>query len=200
MPAIQLDSLSETDLPQALELDQRCFGGLWSLAGYQRELASSNSNFVILRLPIAPADACSPSELKSPSLIGIGCFWRILEEAHITLLGIDPAYQKQGLGTLLLSTLLQQARQQEMERATLEVRASNQAAQHLYWRFGFQAVGRRRHYYPDGEDGLILWRNGLHQPEFAVELQQQQQSIGDRLLKQGWQLNYSALEKVPNSA
>ncbi|WP_346292521.1 ribosomal protein S18-alanine N-acetyltransferase [Sphaerothrix gracilis] len=183
MRLLQLDSLTETDLPQVLELDQRCFGGFWTLAGYRRELASSNSEFVILRLPEA---VIAPT--PSPNLIGIGCFWRILEEAHITLLGIDPAYQQQSLGALLLGALLQQARQQEMERATLEVRASNQAAQHLYWKFGFQAVGRRRHYYPDGEDGLILWRNGLNQPDFASILQQQQQATGDRLLAKGWQL------------
>lgn len=199
MKPLQLDLLTEADLPQVVELDQRCFGGFWSLAGYRRELGSSNSEFVILRLPYLPQnDTTAPP--KQSSLIGIGCFWRILEEAHITLLGIDPAYQKQGLGALLLSALLQRARAQGLERATLEVRASNQAAQHLYWRFGFKSVGRRRHYYPDGEDGLILWRNGLHQPDFAVAQQQQQQIISDRLLQQGWQLKHLEAQETSNSA
>ena len=42
-------------------------------------------------------------------------------------------------------------------RMTLEVRASNEAAQGLYRSFGFEVVGRRPRYYSDdGEDALIM--------------------------------------------
>ena len=41
---------------------------------------------------------------------------------------------------------------------TLEVRLSNRAAQEMYKRFGFTAVGVRKGYYADtGEDALIMW-------------------------------------------
>ena len=91
----------------------------------------------------------------------MGAFWQILEEAHITLLAIDPPFRNQGLGKYLLSALLDTACQQQLERATLEVRASNLAAIHLYQQFGFQIAGRRKRYYPDQEDALILWLNRL---------------------------------------
>ena len=42
-------------------------------------------------------------------VIGIACFWEILEEAHITILAIHPNFQGQGLGQSLLEHLLQEA-------------------------------------------------------------------------------------------
>lgn len=41
---------------------------------------------------------------------------------------------------------------------TLEVRASNEIAQRLYRRYGFEAAGIRPGYYSDNqEDAVIMW-------------------------------------------
>lgn len=137
-------------IPELVALDNSCLGGLWTFNGYKRELESPNSHFLVLSLD------------SNQSIIGCGCFWEILEEAHITLLMIEPHYQGQGLGKLLLSHLLADAVKRKLERATLEVRASNQPALALYQKFGFQLAGRRKGYYRDtGEDALVLWRNNL---------------------------------------
>ncbi len=165
----EIKPLSAEQLPAVVELDRICFGGHWTLEGYQRELESSSSYFLTISVRSNLKDrTASPS----PSLlVGIGCFWSILEEAHITLLAIHPDYQRQGLGRSLLSALLQLARAQGLERATLEVRPSNQAALSLYQKFGFQEAGRRRRYYQDNdEDALILWRSGLQAPDFDRSL------------------------------
>ncbi len=51
---------------------------------------------------------------------------------------------------------------------TLEVRASNEAAQSLYRAFDFDVVGRRTGYYTDdGEDALIMTTPALDGPEMA---------------------------------
>jgi ribosomal-protein-alanine N-acetyltransferase len=158
-----------------VELDRLCLGGIWTVEGYQRELESPNSTLLALSVP-------------SDHIIGCGCFWAILEEAHITLIVIDPNYQGRGLGQLLLHALLQDAIARQLERATLEVRASNQVALSLYRKFGFQIAGRRKGYYRHtGEDALILWRNDLQQPEFREQLRQWEGEIGDRLLREQFQ-------------
>lgn len=128
--------------------------------------------------------------IEIPSqLIGFGCFWSILEEAHITLLAVNPEYQHQGLGKLLFYGLLYLAHQQGLERATLEVRVSNQTALSLYKKFGFEEVGKRRRYYQDtGEDALILWRNHLATAEFNKILMSWQQEIKANLESFGWNL------------
>lgn len=105
------------------------------------------------------------------------------------MLAVHPSYRRQGFGQVLLQALLTVAQQQGLERATLEVRASNQSALSLYQKFGFQEVGRRRRYYPDtGEDGLILWLNGLQQAEFVQKLRQWQQQSDARLVQAKWRL------------
>jgi ribosomal protein S18 acetylase RimI-like enzyme len=38
----------------------------------------------------------------------------------------------------------------------LEVRASNEAARRFYGELGFDEVGARPRYYPDGEDAVLL--------------------------------------------
>ncbi|WP_449416662.1 ribosomal protein S18-alanine N-acetyltransferase [Phormidium nigroviride] len=201
MPLIEIKHLAPEHLPAAVELDQLCFGGIWTLEGYRRELESSNSDLLGLweRGSRGAGEQGSGgagergsggeeeikedlTSLSSPSLIGIGCLWSILEEAHITILAIHPDYQGQGFGQALLYALLKSAHQQKLEWATLEVRSSNLVAISLYQKFGFQEAGRRRGYYQDsGEDALILWRGGIQKPEFKQDLAKWEREIRYRV-------------------
>jgi [ribosomal protein S18]-alanine N-acetyltransferase len=115
---LKLQSLKGEQLEAVVELDRLCLGGLWTLQGYQRELESPNSELLCL----------SGATDSGEEILGMGCFWAILEEAHITLLAVRPDYQGRGLGQTLLLALLQKASERQLERATLEVRASNEAA------------------------------------------------------------------------
>ena len=150
-----------SDLPEVLALDHRCFGGLWNEAAYGREIDSPNSDLLVVETATATGGS---------KIIGIGCLWAILDEAHITLLGIDPDYQRLGLGRWLLAHLLQAAIARGLTHATLEVRQSNQAARQLYQSWGFRVAGERRRYYADGENALILWRSQLQDPAFLKGL------------------------------
>ena len=156
---VKISSISVDEIESILILDRLCFGGLWSIDSYRRELTNDNSHFI----GISVASSLEPA---TNGLIGFGCFWAILDEAHITLLGIHPQYQRQGFGRSLLQALLDRARSIDMARATLEVRASNQGAIDLYEQYRFQTVGRRKKYYQDNnEDGIIMWRGGLQHPD-----------------------------------
>jgi [ribosomal protein S18]-alanine N-acetyltransferase len=168
---LKLQSLTSEHISAILELDQACFGGLWTLEGYQRELDSPNSELLGLFSPV-----------YGSKLLGMGCFWAILDEAHITILAIHPQYHRQGLGQLLLYSLLEKASDRGLERATLEVRASNLAAISLYQKFGFKIAGRRKRYYQDnGEDALLLWLSDLQSPQFATTLEHWHNTVSDRL-------------------
>ncbi|MBW4485006.1 MAG: ribosomal protein S18-alanine N-acetyltransferase [Tildeniella torsiva UHER 1998/13D] len=122
------------------------------------------------------------------TLLGLGCYWAILDEAHITVLAVDFRYQRRGLGKWLLVNLLTDACDRPLTRATLEVRPSNSRALALYESFGFETLGRRRRYYADGEDALVLWQNSLKTAEFCDRLQQQRSATSHRLGRQGWQI------------
>ncbi|MEH2411003.1 ribosomal protein S18-alanine N-acetyltransferase [Nostoc sp.] len=175
---LEIQLLTPEHLNALLELDQACFGGLWTMEGYQRELDSPNSDLLGLFSPVS-----------NSRLLGMGCFWSILDEAHITILAVHPQYHRQGMGAALLYSLIKTACDRKMERATLEVRASNLGAISLYQKFGFQTAGRRRRYYQDNdEDALILWLPNLQYPKFQVTLNQWHSMISDRLDKSSWHL------------
>jgi [ribosomal protein S18]-alanine N-acetyltransferase len=207
---LKIKHLATEHLPCAVELDRLCFGGLWSIAGYQRELESPNSD--LLGLWIGETEDCesarfftetessfdiftsqnragtgAPPLQTTQTLIGLGCLWAILEEAHIIMLAIHPRFQGHGLGQALLWALLKSAGDRQLERATLEVRDSNLAAVSLYKKFGFKEAGRRKGYYEEtGEDALVMWRSGLEKPEFQEYLAIQKQEICDRLRQKNW--------------
>jgi ribosomal-protein-alanine N-acetyltransferase len=175
---LELKLLTQADLSSILELDRACFGGLWTLESYQRELDSANSVLLGLHSPLLPV-----------KLVAMGCFWSILEEAHITILAVHPRYQRQGLGQAMLYSLLKTAWERGSERATLEVRVSNQAAISLYQKFGFKTAGRRRRYYKDNnEDALILWLEKMQSPKFQQILVQLHALVCDRLNNFCWSL------------
>ncbi|MEO1431006.1 MAG: ribosomal protein S18-alanine N-acetyltransferase [Cyanobacteria bacterium J06633_8] len=179
---LKIQSLSQEHLSLIVELDKTCFNGLWSQLAYQRELDSPNSEIQGLF-----------SQKTGERLLGMGCFWSILEEAHITILAIDPQHHRQGMGAALLYSLIKTARDRHLERATLEVRASNQSAISLYEKFGFKIAGRRKRYYKDnGEDALILWLGGIHKPEFTQTIANWQNFVNQGLKKSCWQLTVNS--------
>ena len=189
---IEIKHLTPEHLPSAVELDRHCFGGLWAIEGYRRELDNPNSD--LLGLWIWETEDCESGLNRAdtgtpPLLIGIGCLWAILEEAHITMLAIHPQFQRQGLGQALLWALLKSACDRQLERSTLEVRDSNLAAVCLYKKFGFKEAGRRKRYYQDtGEDALVMWHNSLAKPEFQQYLAVEKVQMCDRLHQKKWDL------------
>jgi len=121
---------------------------------------------------LAAIDPTDGNADKPIHLLGIGCLWAILEEAHITTLAIEPAYQSQKLGQFLLTELLLHGYRRGLTRATLEVRASNEKALGLYQKFSFREAGQRRRYYSNGENARVLWRSGLQEDTFLKEVEQ----------------------------
>lgn len=154
------------ELPLFVALDQLCLGGMWTLAGYEREWDSPNGFLLGIRSKLispTPQEVSSDITVNSPNLIGMGAFWKILDEAHVTLLAVHPEFRKNGVGSYLLQSLLTTAKTEGLSHATLEVRASNKIALNLYRCHGFREAGRRKKYYSNDEDALILWFNDLQE-------------------------------------
>jgi [ribosomal protein S18]-alanine N-acetyltransferase len=78
------------------------------------------------------------------------------DEAEILTLAVLPALRRRGLGRALLLLAMAEARRRGATTMALEVAADNVAGQALYKQAGFMPVGRRRRYYADGADALVL--------------------------------------------
>lgn len=80
--------------------------------------------------------------------------------ADLLRIGVRGDHQGQGLGgTLLAAAVAAACAQPDVHRMLLEVSETNAAAVALYRRHGFRVVDRRRRYYADGTDALVLERH-----------------------------------------
>lgn len=77
----------------------------------------------------------------------------VLDEATLFNIAVDPQFQGKGYGKTLLNGLVERLRTQGVLTLWLEVRESNQTAQHLYNAVGFNEVTVRKNYYPTPDRG-----------------------------------------------
>jgi ribosomal-protein-alanine N-acetyltransferase len=102
-------------------------------------------------------------------------------EAHITTIGVRQAYQRLGIGELLLISTIDLALIRQAEVITLEVRLSNTAAQELYQKYGFTKRGVRRGYYTDNrEDAVIMTTDTLTSAPFQSQFQLLKRAYAER--------------------
>ena len=80
-------------------------------------------------------------------------------ESYVQTIAVAPAHQGSGLGTTLLTRLIDESARRGCKRLDLEVRADNQRAIALYEHHGFTRIGlRRRYYQPSGVDAVVMRR------------------------------------------
>jgi ribosomal-protein-alanine N-acetyltransferase len=75
------------------------------------------------------------------------------EAGWIATIGVDPRYQRRGIGRALLRACEERT---TLPRMRLTVRMSNQGAIALYEQEGYRSVDIWKKYYNDGEDGLVM--------------------------------------------
>ena len=132
-------------LPQVLDIERRAYPFPWSEGIFRDCLKAGYSGWVLTEEP--------------GLVVGYALMSMAVDEAHVLNLCIDPDYQQQGLGRMLLDHMIRLARAANATIVLLEVRRSNKAAIHLYESHGFQRLGLRKGYYPAAagrEDALVL--------------------------------------------
>jgi len=79
--------------------------------------------------------------------------------ADLQRIGVRPDRQRRGVAGALLEEVLGDAVSGGADRVLLEVSADNQAALAFYAAAGFVEVDRRRRYYRDGSDAVVMRRS-----------------------------------------
>ena len=128
-------------LEQELFVDDR-----WTARTYWSELGQLDTRHYLVAL-------------DGVEVVGYAGLCDYPDEAFVQTIGVAPAAQGTGLGTRLLTALLEEAERRKQHRVLLEVRADNDRAIALYERFGFRRTGVRKSYYqPSGADALVMTR------------------------------------------
>jgi ribosomal-protein-alanine N-acetyltransferase len=133
------------DVPVVTQIDHMSFSLPWPEHSFHYE-ASDNR-----------VARCFVAETYDKRLAAMIVSWIVVDELHIATIATHPDFRRQGIGTQILTTALKDASAAGVRRAFLEVRASNEAAQAMYRKFGFEITGRRLKYYKDnGEDAILM--------------------------------------------
>ncbi|MGB5076726.1 MAG: ribosomal protein S18-alanine N-acetyltransferase [Sphingorhabdus sp.] len=70
----------------------------------------------------------------------------VLDIEELLMIGVAPEWQRQNIGSLLMTKIVSLARKEGRSKIFLEVRDGNRAHD-FYLAFGFQPIGRRKQYY-----------------------------------------------------
>lgn len=87
---------------------------------------------------------------------GFACFAAMYEQGELLMVGVLPAYRRLGLARRLVQQGEAQTRWLGATEIHLEVASQNAPAIALYTALGYETIGRRKAYYPDGDDALLM--------------------------------------------
>ena len=140
---MKIERMNMCHVSQVAELETICFCDPWS----EKSVASELDNALALWL-VAVEDGRVAGYVGSQTVMG---------ETDMMNIAVYPEFRRRGIAEQLVDSLIAQLREQGSRCLTLEVRASNDAAQALYEKLGFLQIGRRPRYYRNPkEDALIL--------------------------------------------
>jgi len=138
-----LRPMREDDLAAVLQIESASFSRPWTRGHFLDEMASPHGY---------PTVAVTASGVVA----GYLCLKQVLDEAEILDVAVSSTQRARGIGRLLVEWALAESRGREVNFLSLEVRAGNQQAIGLYRRLGFRGIGRRKRYYDDGEDAILM--------------------------------------------
>ncbi|MCW2134499.1 [SSU ribosomal protein S18P]-alanine acetyltransferase [Arthrobacter sp. VKM Ac-2550] len=137
--------MTEADIPEVDALEQSLFPmDAWPTQMFFDELSQPET-----RSYYVAVDAVG----TVIAYAGLMCIEPI---ADVQTIAVVPEREGQGIGSLLLTRLIEEAARRKAKDVLLEVRADNPRAQRLYQWFGFEQIHRRPRYYRDGADALIM--------------------------------------------
>ena len=76
--------------------------------------------------------------------------------ADVQTIAVAEHARRGGLGRVLMTQLIAEARSRGAEEVFLEVRADNESAQNLYHSLGFEQLAVRKGYYKGGVDAIVM--------------------------------------------
>ena len=140
---IAICPMTESDLAEVVAIEADSFPHPWSTTHFLDELESSFS------FPLVAID-------ETGAVLGYICPITILDEGHILNVAVRKESRGRRVGKLLVEKALGECRDRGAAFVSLEVRPSNGAAIPLYNSLGFVETGRRKKYYENGEDALLM--------------------------------------------
>lgn len=134
------------DCKGVFEVEQACFSVPWSFSSFQTIFDYDGNHYLVAE--------------ESGKIIGFIGLMAIGEEADITNVAVLSKYRNKGIGASLVEAILTLAKEEKITKIMLEVRSSNEPAIHLYEKYGFFFLCKRKNYYekPKEDADIMCWQ------------------------------------------
>ncbi|QKS70205.1 ribosomal protein S18-alanine N-acetyltransferase [Paenalkalicoccus suaedae] len=142
---VQIRLMDIPDIDGVLDVEHDSFPTPWTREAFYNEITKNQYAYYLVAV-------------DGEKVIGYCGLWVIVDSSHITNIAVHSSMRREGIGEALLHGSMEMARMLGAERISLEVRVSNEPAQAMYRKFGFENGGIRKQYYTDNqEDALVMW-------------------------------------------
>lgn len=134
------------DVPKVLAVEQKANNYPWAQSIFENAVQSTKYCAVLT------------DDDNEQAIFGYGVISFVVGEVELLNICVHPDYQGKGHAQVLLQHLIDEASSRDNHEMYLEVRISNMDAIHIYEKFGFNEIGRRKNYYPikGGREDAIL--------------------------------------------
>jgi [ribosomal protein S18]-alanine N-acetyltransferase len=189
---LKIRFMRRQDISQVTEIDHEAFPTEWPPTNFPHELENKLAYYFVIyesqkngpqHIPsdrekqlgffdrvlriFSRSQPPKDNQLEEVPILGYAGMWIMADEAHITSIASHKEHRRQGIGEALLICLIELAIAKHARIVTLEARVSNQVAQNLYYKFGFDKLGVRKAYYLDNkEDAVIMSTEYIGSPSF----------------------------------
>ena len=141
---ITYNLMTEKDVKGVFDISNSSFSIPWSINSINGELNNPLAKYIVAR------------DEDVNLIVGFVGAWIVVGEASITNIAVHPNYRNHGIGYKLLDSLINLCNDLDCTLINLEVRASNNSAQNLYKKSGFNVDGLRKGYYEDNKEDALL--------------------------------------------
>jgi len=138
------EPMTEARLEEVVAIERRAYPHPWTRGNFADSLRSGYQAQLLV---------------AGDTIMGYFVAMHGVDEVHLLNITVDPDFQGQGWGRVLLDALALWSRAQRAQWLWLEVRTSNMRALDVYLRYGYRRVGERRNYYPaehGREDAIVM--------------------------------------------
>lgn len=142
---IIIREMTEADVPQVAVLETSNFSMPWSEKAFYEQLNNEHALYMVA--------------VYNETVLGVCGLLESFDEADICNVSVEHSHQNKGIATKMLKTLMEEGARRGIIAFTLEVRAGNLSAIHLYEKLGFVTEGIRPGFYErPKEDAVIMWK------------------------------------------
>lgn len=139
---VKIERLIKEDIPQVVLLEEELLGDSLGKEMLENEINNKSICFLAAK--------------DNKKVLGYIGAYVIEGEMEILNFVVDKIHQRSGIGTLLFNTLLDLY--PNTKSIILEVRENNEQGINFYKKNNFNVISKRKHYYKNGDDALVMMK------------------------------------------